>query len=91
MNYNLILESLLYISPNFREILSEIDHPIANEILKIEGDNIENDISFIDFDEDGIITFAQMKQVKRKIDKYLDYTSTIDTEFLKNDKDNNVV
>jgi hypothetical protein len=87
MNYNLILESLLYISPNFREILSEIDHPIANEILKIEGDNIENDISFIDFDEDGIITFAQMKQVKRKIDKYLDYTSTIDTEFLKNDND----
>ena len=87
MNYNLILESLLYLSPNFREILSEIDHPIAEELLDKEGSNLKNDISFIDIDKDGIITFTQMNNAKRRIDKYLDYDSLIDVDFQRDDND----
>lgn len=87
MNYNLILESLLYLSPNFRATLLEIDHPIAEDLLDAEGTNLKNDISFIDIDKDGVITFTQMNNAKRRIDKYLDYESSIDVDFLRDDND----
>jgi hypothetical protein len=87
MNYNLILESLLYLSPNFREILSEIDHPIAEELIDLEGSNLNSDISFIDINKEGTITFSQMNNAKRRIEKYTDEESYIDTDFLKDDND----
>jgi hypothetical protein len=66
MNYNLILESLLYISPNFRNTLEKIDHVIAEDLLEIEGSDISSDISFIDIDENGLVTFLHMKNAIKK-------------------------
>ncbi len=34
MTYESILESLLYYSPRFREVMKKIDHPISKENIK---------------------------------------------------------
>jgi hypothetical protein len=67
MEYSLLLESLLYYSPRFREILSKIKHPIAFNILDMEGKNIDPDLTFIDIDGKGVITFSQMDKVERSM------------------------
>lgn len=86
MDYNLILESLLYISPKFRNILKEINHVIAEDLLKIEGSDIPSDISFIDIDDSGNVNFLHMKNAKKRINKFDPYNtinglSYIDTDF----------
>jgi hypothetical protein len=67
MEYSLLLESLLYYSPRFREILSKIKHPIAFNIIDMEGKNIDPDLTFIDIDGKGVITFSQMDKVERSM------------------------
>ena len=65
MTYELILESLLYYSPKFRDILGKINHPIAKEILNSEGKTIPQDITFIDINEEGVVSFSAMaKSIK---------------------------
>lgn len=88
MTYESILESLLYYSPRFREVMKKIDHPISKEILNHEGENILPDITFIDIDDDGLISFSTMNNTIKKIKDFFDGDNLdIDTEFLKSDND----
>ena len=82
MKYESILESLLYYSPNFSSIISKIDDPIANDIFQMEGENITQDITFIDIDENGIVTFSQMDKAIKKISSFLDQPNQMDKNFL---------
>lgn len=81
MKYSLLLESLLYYSPRFREVLSKIKHPIAFNILDREGKNIVHDLTFIDIDDKGVITFSQMDKVERLIKSRYKEDFELDTRF----------
>lgn len=81
MKYESILESLLYYSPNFKSILSKIDDPIAKDIMDMEGKNITQDITFIDIDDNGVVTFAPMAKSIKKISRFLDKSNEMDINF----------
>jgi hypothetical protein len=81
MRYQSILESLLYYSPKFKSILSKIDDPVAVDILEMEGENISQDITFINIDDDGVVTFAPMSKSIKKISDFLDNPNDMDKIF----------
>jgi hypothetical protein len=81
MRYQSILESLLYYSPKFKSILSKIDDPIASDILNMEGENITQDITFINIDDDGVITFSPMAKSIKKISDFLNNPNEMDRTF----------
>jgi hypothetical protein len=87
MNYSLILESLLYYSPRFRDILKKMRDPIAINILNMEGQTIDPDVTFIDIDEDGVVTFSQMDKAIGKIDDLLGYETNLDSDFNRDNAD----
>lgn len=66
----LLTESIVYYSPKLRGMLKKIDNPIANDLIEIEGDNLKDDISFIDIDESelGKLTFKTAKSMRSKGD-----------------------
>ena len=72
MTYESILESLLYYSPKFRDILGKINHPIAKEILNSEGRTISQDITFIDINEEGVVSFSAMAKAIKKISDFFE-------------------
>jgi len=78
MKYESILESLLYYSPRFRDIINQIDHPVAKELLGSEGKNILPDITFIDIDDKGVVSFSTMNNSIRKISDFLKDTNDSD-------------
>ena len=70
MIYESILESLVYYSPKFRDIIKKIDSPISKELLNSEGDHILPDITFIDIDDDGTVTFSTMNNSIKKVSDF---------------------
>lgn len=90
MMYESILESLVYYSPKFRDIIRKIDNPIAKDLLKHEGEHILPDITFIDISDDGVVTFSTMNNsIKKVSDFFKDYTDAdFSSEWRKDDADN---
>jgi len=89
MNYSLLLESILYYSPKFKNFLYKFNNEISKDILSIEGDNILPDISFLDVSDEGVITFSPMNQALNKIKKFSDFETSIDKEW--NPEENNSI
>jgi len=85
---NLINESVIYFSPDFRKSLNRINsNQIAKDLLEIEAENIKPDITFIDKDKEGYLSFSTMKNAWKKIEPgypHLDYISK--TERSKEDR-----
>ena len=77
MNYKLLLESLLYYSPKFRQTLYKLKHEISKDLLSIEGDNITPDLTFIDINDDCDITFTQMNKGVQKINNHINGKSNV--------------
>jgi len=77
MNYKLLLESLLYYSPKFRQTLYKLKHEISKDLLSIEGDNITPDLTFIDINNDCDITFTQMNKAVQKINNHIQGKSNV--------------
>jgi len=74
---SLLNESMVYFSPRFREKISKIDSPITKDLLNIEGSDIKDDISFIDFaEQEGMFTFKTMKNFKNAFDKSAEITKS---------------
>jgi hypothetical protein len=74
---SLLNESMVYFSPRFREKISKIDSPITKDLLNIEGSDIKDDISFIDFaEQEGMFTFKTMKNFKNAFDKSAEIIQT---------------
>jgi len=64
---NLINESVIYFSPDFRKSLNRINsNQIAKDLLEIEAENIKPDITFIDKDKEGYLSFSTMKNAWKK-------------------------
>jgi hypothetical protein len=64
-----INESVIYYSPTFRKSLKDIsrNNEIASELLNIETKDVKPDITFIDLDKDGYISFITMKNASKII------------------------
>ena len=65
-----INESMVYLSPTFRKQIQKIDSPISQALIDLQGVDIEDDISFIDFDNTpGMLSFKSMKNLKKYLEE----------------------
>jgi hypothetical protein len=74
-----INESILYYSPDLRKIINKIDSDIALDLRKSETTDIKPDVTFVDLDQEGYLSFSTMRNAKKNIiDKFphLDYVDT---------------
>lgn len=65
-------ESIVYFSPRMREHLNLVNNDISKKMLELEGTDINNlDVTFIDVDSDGEVTFITMPNAMKLIkDRY---------------------
>jgi hypothetical protein len=69
-----INESMVYLSPTFIKQIQKIDSPISQELIDIQGVDIKDDISFIDFDNTpGMLSFKTMKNLKKSLEDITGY------------------
>lgn len=62
----LLMESVIHFAPPFRKNLGKLkDEPIAKKLLDIERDNIKPDITFVNLDKEGYVSFTTMKNAKK--------------------------
>jgi hypothetical protein len=74
-----INESILYYSPDLRKIINKIDSDIALDLRRSETSDIKPDVTFVDLDQEGYLSFSTMRNAKKNIiDKFphLDYVDT---------------
>lgn len=61
-------ESIIYFSTRMREHLSRMDNEISKKLLDLEGKDISNlDVTFIDSDVEGNVTFISMSNAMKMI------------------------
>jgi hypothetical protein len=67
---NLINESLLYYSPNVRKVINKIAKDpsigdIANDLISSEKTDVKPDVTFIDLDKEGYLSFITMRNAAK--------------------------
>ena len=63
----ILLESIVYFSPDFRKKLKMIKSPISDALAEIEGNDIKKDITLIDLDDkEGYVSFKTMSNAKKQ-------------------------
>jgi hypothetical protein len=80
---NVVNESIIYFSPNFRKLLSKIeDNEIAKELLEIEVTDVKPDITMVDLDpeKDDYLTFTTMRNAIKLLDGQYDHIKEIENE-----------
>jgi hypothetical protein len=67
---NIINESIIYFSPDLRKIITKLSDSskIAKDLISIEETDIKPDITFIDLDKEGYLSFSTMKNAKKLIE-----------------------
>ena len=66
---SLINESMIYFSPALRKQLNKVSDDISDDLLGIESTDIKPDITFIDLDKEGFLSFSTMRNVKKILDE----------------------
>lgn len=66
---NIINESMIYFSPTLRKQLNKVSDDISDDLLGIESTDIKPDITFIDLDKEGFLSFSTMRNVKKILDE----------------------
>lgn len=67
-------ESVVYYAPPLTNALKSLKNPIAQDLLAIRGVDIKPDVTFIDIDKEGYLSFSTMKNgLKQLVDKYPEY------------------
>ena len=74
-----INESILYYSPDLRKIINKIDSDIALDLRRSETDDIKSDITFVDLDKEGYLSFSTMRNAKKNIIEKFPHLDDIDT------------
>jgi hypothetical protein len=79
---NLVNESVIYFSPDFRRMLSTIDNDIATDLLEIEVTDIKPDMTFVDLDsdKDDYLSFTTMKNALKTIEDGYGHLKEIENE-----------
>lgn len=69
---SMINESIIYYSKDTRKILKRLnDNQIAKDLLSIEATDIKPDITFVNLDKEGYLSFTTMRNaIKNITDKY---------------------
>lgn len=75
-----INESFLYFSPDLRAKLGRVKSEIATDLLSMELEDIKDDITFLDVDTDGYISFTTMKNAVRILSETYPDIKTLDTK-----------
>jgi hypothetical protein len=76
-----INESMIYFSPDLRKQLGKLSGDISSDLLEIEATDIKPDITFIDLDKEGFLSFSTMRNVKKILDeKFPDIKDKIDLD-----------
>lgn len=71
-----INESLIYYAPPFRKILGKLpDNEIAKSLVSIEGDDVKPDVTFINLDDEGYLSFTTMRNAKNSL--AINYKSSV--------------
>jgi hypothetical protein len=67
---NLVNESVIYFSPDFRKILSRMGDEISKNLLEIEATDIKPDVTFVDLDpnKNDYLSFTTMKNAIKVVD-----------------------
>lgn len=60
-----INESIMYITPELRNNLRQINSDISNDLLNAEGKDIDPDVTFIDIDKEGYLSFITMPNARK--------------------------
>jgi hypothetical protein len=77
----LIQESILYFSPDLRKKLKKMKLDISQELLNTETQDIKDDITFIDVDKDGYVSYNTMKNAAKFFsEKYPHLVDTIQNQ-----------
>lgn len=67
---SIINESYIYYAPDFKDIINRMDdNEIANDLINIEKTDITPDITFVDLDKDGYLSFITMKNAIKLVKK----------------------
>lgn len=75
-----INESILYYSPDLRKIIGKIDSDIALDLRRSETTDIKPDITFVDLDKEGYLSFSTMRNAKKNIIEKFPHIDDIDTK-----------
>ena len=62
-----------------RKIINKIDSDIALDLRKSETNDIKPDVTFVDLDQEGYLSFSTMRNAKKNIIEkfpHLDYVDT---------------
>lgn len=70
----LINESFLYFSPPLRNVISKVGGEISKELIDIEGKDIKPDITFVDIDKEGYLSFTTMRNAAKTLTKAYPHT-----------------
>ena len=74
----IINESILHYSPPLRELISKVGGEIGSSLLKAERTDIKPDITFVDLDEEGYLSFTTMKNAVKLLTKEYPNTDEMD-------------
>jgi hypothetical protein len=61
----LIQESIIYFSPELRKKLKRMKSDLSKDLLDVETKDIKDDITFIDVDKDGYVSYNTMKNAAK--------------------------
>jgi hypothetical protein len=65
---NMINESIIYYSPDTRKILTRLkDNEIAQDLLSVEATDVKPDITFVNLDKEGYLSFITMRNASKLI------------------------
>lgn len=74
---SLILESIVVYSSKFKDILKDIDSPVAKAILDIESKDLDIANNYLDINDKDTISFItdrKAKEILQQKDKFATYT-----------------
>ena len=74
----MINESILHFSPPLRELISKVGGKIGSSLLKAERTDIKPDITFVDLDKEGYLSFTTMKNAVKLLTKEYPTTDEMD-------------
>ena len=61
----LLQESIVYFSPEMRKKLKKMKTELSKDLLDIETQDIKDDVTFIDIDKDGYLSYNTMKNAAK--------------------------
>lgn len=86
---SVINESYIYYAPNFKDVINKMKgNEIADDISNLERTDIKPDVTFVDLDKDGYLSFIKMKNAVQLVNKnYTMHNKDIVLDYMNNGSD----